>query len=88
MPMYAFISAPQGMTINPTSGLIEWLPDSNGDFVIDIQAENAAGSDSQKFTLVVEKPPLPTNEPTSEPEPTKSPPPSVIHFIYMPVAQK
>jgi hypothetical protein len=58
IPTFNFISAPQGMTINPTSGLIEWVPVNNGEFVVEIQAENAAGSDSQEFTLMVVQPPI------------------------------
>ena len=89
MPTFNFVSTPLGMTINPTSGLIEWVPASNGEYVVDVQAENAAGSDSQKFTLMVVQPPSPTSKPTIEPIPTKKPPPnSVDNFIYLPVAQK
>ena len=58
VPTFDFISAPQGMTINPTSGLIEWVPVNNGEFLVEIQAENAAGSDSQEFTLIVVQPPI------------------------------
>ena len=89
VPTFDFISAPQGMIINPTSGLIEWIPVNNGEFVVDIQAENEAGSDSQKFTLMVMHPPSPTSKPTIEPIPTIMPPPnSADNFIYLPVAQK
>ena len=89
VPTFELINAPQGMTINPTSGLIEWIPVTNGEFLVDIQAENAAGSDSQEFTIVVAHPPSPTSKPTIEPIPTITPPPdSADIFIYLPVAQK
>jgi hypothetical protein len=58
LPTFNFIGAPQGMTINPTSGLIEWVPASNGEYAVEVQAENVAGSDSQEFTLMVVQPPI------------------------------
>lgn len=88
MPTFNLITSPEGMTINPTSGLIEWLPASDGEFEVKIQADSIAGSDSQQFTLIIELPPIPTIEPTGEPEPTKLPPPESTNFVFMPVAQK
>jgi hypothetical protein len=89
VPTFDLISAPPGMIINTTSGLIEWVPVNNGEFLVDIQAENAAGSDSQEFTIVVVQPPSPTSKPTIEPIPAITPPPdSEDNFIYLPVAKK
>jgi hypothetical protein len=51
---------PTGMTIDPVTGLIEWTPDSEGDFNVAIQASNSAGVDYQGFVLSVSSPLAPT----------------------------
>jgi hypothetical protein len=89
IPTFDFVSAPQGMTIETRSGLIKWVPASNGEYAVEVQAENAAGSDSQNFTLKIIQPPTPTSKATIEPTPSKTPPPDIADiFIYIPVAQK
>lgn len=53
-PAYALTEYPVGMTINNTTGLIDWLPDSAGHFDITIQAGNPAGVSVQEYVLRVE----------------------------------
>jgi hypothetical protein len=52
-PTYALISAPVGMLINSTSGVISWIPPATGIFNVTVQANNSAGSTSQSFTITV-----------------------------------
>jgi len=54
-PNYALLESPAGMDINTVSGLIQWTPDINqiGDINVTVQALNAAGSDTQSFTITV-----------------------------------
>ena len=54
-PNYALLESPAGMDINSVSGLIQWTPDINqiGDINVTVQALNAAGSDTQSFTITV-----------------------------------
>lgn len=55
-PVYSLASAPAGMTIDPTTGQIEWLPSEGGDFAVQVQASNDQGSTSQSFTIHVAGP--------------------------------
>jgi hypothetical protein len=41
------------MTINETTGLIEWTPSSTGDYDVTVEATNDNGTDTQDFTLSV-----------------------------------
>jgi hypothetical protein len=41
------------MTIDATTGLIEWTPTADGDFNVTVEATNAAGSDAQSFVITV-----------------------------------
>ncbi len=52
-PYFALVTAPAEMVIDSVSGLIEWTPDSAGDFDVTVEAHNAAGADSQSFTIHV-----------------------------------
>ncbi|MDZ4699041.1 MAG: putative Ig domain-containing protein [Rhodothermales bacterium] len=65
-PTYAFDDAPTGMTIDATSGLIAWTPDTVGTYDVSVRATNTQGSDQQSFTISVS---LPLGEPnfTSSP---------------------
>lgn len=47
--------APDGMTIDPNSGFIQWTPDPNqiGEYELTIQAQNEGGSDSDDFRISV-----------------------------------
>ena len=42
-----------GMTIDPVSGLIDWMPGAAGDFDVEVEAANAVGNDTQLFTVTV-----------------------------------
>jgi hypothetical protein len=59
-PIFSLINAPQGMSINPVTGHVEWQPATSGEFIVEIQAENKAGLDKQLFTLIVL--PIPVQE--------------------------
>ena len=51
---YILNTAPQGMTIDATTGHLEWVPDSPGDFPIEIVVTNRNGQTaSQTFALSV-----------------------------------
>ena len=52
-PLFRLQQAPPSMTVEPGTGLIEWLPSSSGEFQVEILAENKAGSDTQQFSLEV-----------------------------------
>ena len=54
-PTYSLETAPTGMTISETSGLIEWTPGINdyGDHSVSVKATNASGNDIQNFTLSI-----------------------------------
>ncbi len=51
--VYSLIKKPDGMTINPTSGLISWTPASiDIDAFVEVKADNGiAPSDTQSFTI-------------------------------------
>ena len=55
-PTYALTAYPSGMTINSTTGLIEWTPQSAGPFGVTVEAINDGGSDTQSFTIEVTEP--------------------------------
>lgn len=54
-PTYVLIDAPQGMTIDQTTGLIQWTPEASqsGTNEVTVRAANSAGTDSQSFTITV-----------------------------------
>jgi len=55
--VYSLISKPAGMTINATSGLIAWTPSENGDFLVQVKADNGINpSATQSFTIIVSDP--------------------------------
>ncbi|MEZ4699240.1 MAG: putative Ig domain-containing protein [Rhodothermales bacterium] len=55
-PVYALTSAPAGMTINSTNGVINWTPSEAGQFSITVEASNEVGSDTQTFGIDVSEP--------------------------------
>ncbi|MCD4753294.1 MAG: sortase, partial [Anaerolineaceae bacterium] len=58
-PTYSLAVSPSGMTIDPATGLIEWTPDSTGDYAVTVVAQNSEGSDTQPFVIAVtEAPPF------------------------------
>ncbi len=52
---FSLSTAPPGMTINATTGLVQWTPGSNqvGDQDVTIAAQDSGGQTSQSFTLSV-----------------------------------
>ncbi|MBK8946416.1 MAG: putative Ig domain-containing protein [Ignavibacteriae bacterium] len=56
-PTYSLTTSPSGMTINSTSGLIQWTPSSSGSYNVTVKASNGVSPDaSQSFTIVVALP--------------------------------
>jgi hypothetical protein len=53
-PTYQLIVNPAGMTINSTSGVIEWTPAATGSEPVTVRATNTAGTDDQSFTIDVD----------------------------------
>ncbi|MGB9714852.1 MAG: LamG-like jellyroll fold domain-containing protein, partial [Thermodesulfovibrionales bacterium] len=52
-PTYSLATAPLGMNINSSTGLIEWTPTSYGTFNVVVEATNSVGTDTQSFTIQV-----------------------------------
>jgi lysophospholipase L1-like esterase len=54
-PTFSLVSFPVGMTIDSSSGLIEWTPGlaQRGGHTVTIQAANSQGTDTQTFVLEV-----------------------------------
>ncbi len=59
-PIFRLVDAPEGMTIDERTGLIEWTtPYVAGDYEVTVQAANPEGASNQTFTLtVVNSPPV------------------------------
>ena len=56
LPQYALLAWPPGMTINGTSGLIQWTPgmdQADGPYQVTVQATNSQGADTQTFGITV-----------------------------------
>jgi len=61
--IYALISAPAGMIIDATNGLIDWLPDAAGSYPVEVQViDGQGGQDTQPFTVIVEGENPPPNQ--------------------------
>ena len=56
-PTYSLTTPPAGMTINTTTGLIQWTPTSAGLFPVTVVATNTEGTDTQSFSINVTEPP-------------------------------
>lgn len=54
---YSLSQSPAGMTINDTTGLISWMPDTTGIFAVIVTATDVDGSTNQSFNIEV-LPPL------------------------------
>lgn len=56
-PTYSLIDGesppPDGMAIDPNSGVITWRPFEEGQFQVNVQAENSVGRNVQTFTIQV-----------------------------------
>jgi lysophospholipase L1-like esterase len=60
VPTYALTTYPAGMTINSTTGLIEWTPAAPGTVQVTVEASNAHGTDDQSYSIIVDPiPPVP-----------------------------
>jgi ketosteroid isomerase-like protein len=56
-PSYSFITSPNGMTINSTTGMIAWTPTSAGNFSVGIRASNGVNPEAtQSFEIIVKQP--------------------------------
>lgn len=49
----SLVVAPEGMTVNPDTGLVAWTPPARGDFPVTLRATNSRGSVAQSFVLAV-----------------------------------
>jgi PKD repeat protein len=50
---YSLTTAPSGMTINSSTGLVSWTPSTGGTYNVEVQASNSAGSATQSFQVAV-----------------------------------
>jgi hypothetical protein len=53
---FELVSSPIGMSIDPDSGAITWVPSVTGSFNVTVRVRNSFGSDSQSFVIVVTDP--------------------------------
>jgi hypothetical protein len=67
---YALTSAPSGMTIDATSGFIQWTPGTSGDYSFTVSASDGALSGTQSFSVRVGAGTIPV---TGSPSKTASP---------------
>ncbi len=52
---YSLTESPQEMTIDSETGLIEWVPEEEGEYDVTVIVEDGnGGSDSQPYTIIVE----------------------------------
>jgi PKD repeat protein len=57
-PAFSLTTAPTGMTINSTSGLVNWTPAAAGTYSVTVRASNTLGNADQSFQLTVLSPVL------------------------------
>jgi hypothetical protein len=51
---YVLLTAPVGMTIDPSSGLIEWVPVTSGSFEVNVEvSDGKGGTDTQTYSITV-----------------------------------
>lgn len=50
---YSLVTAPSGMTIDGSTGVITWTPSSTGAFSVAVNVSDGTDSDSQAYTLTV-----------------------------------
>jgi lysophospholipase L1-like esterase len=50
-PAFSLLSAPLGMSIDPISGLISWIPGVTGTIPVSVRAVNSSGIDIQSFNI-------------------------------------
>ena len=51
--VYSLTSAPSGMTINSSTGVINWTPDTIGDYSVVLRVSDGEAFDTQSFTLSI-----------------------------------
>jgi len=59
---YSLTTTPPGMTINSTTGLINWTPTSAGDYNVTVRVSDGSLFDTQSFTIHVSEESEPTNQ--------------------------
>jgi hypothetical protein len=55
-PSFQLLTKPDDMTIDSATGLIQWEPDTVGNYEVIVRATNSAGSIDQSFTITVTEP--------------------------------
>ncbi|RME55689.1 MAG: hypothetical protein D6795_02625, partial [Deltaproteobacteria bacterium] len=55
---WRLVEAPEGMTVDPETGLVEWVPEQGGIFDVQLLAENECGASPQFFAIEVLEPPM------------------------------
>ncbi|MBK6282656.1 MAG: putative Ig domain-containing protein [Draconibacterium sp.] len=57
-PIYSLTNSPAGMTINATTGLIEWTPGAGGNYNVTVEASNGVNpAATESFVIAVPIPP-------------------------------
>ena len=59
---YSLTTKPTGMTINSSTGLINWTPTSTGDYDVTVRVSDGSLFDTQSFTIHVSEGAVPTSE--------------------------
>jgi hypothetical protein len=59
---YSLTTNPPGMTINSTTGLINWTPTAAGDYEVTVRVSDGSLFDAQSFTIHVSEEAVPTNQ--------------------------
>src|SRR4029450_13344345 len=59
-PTFSLFDAPEGMTIDPSTGLVTWTPTQTGGCAVHVRAENDQGTDGVGFSVTVnsDQPPI------------------------------
>ena len=52
---YSLTAGPTGMTINSSTGVINWTPDSAGSFEVTVEVSDGSKTDTQPFTITVDE---------------------------------
>jgi len=52
---YSLTTSPTGMTINSTTGVINWTPAAAGSFDVTVEVSDGSKSETQSFTLTVDE---------------------------------
>lgn len=56
VPVFTVDAGPTGLTIDPTTGIVTWLPLISGAFAVTLSATNSQGIDIQSFAIDVAEP--------------------------------